>query len=69
MQEELWNGNRETWQTTFSRDSIILWVLTTYQKTRKEYPMLLTQPEYTHLKVVHLPSPKATGTWLENLRV
>ena len=30
---------------------------------------LLTQPEYIHLQVVHLPSPKATGTWLENLRV
>jgi adenylate kinase family enzyme len=69
MQEELWNGNRETWRTTFSRDSIILWVLTTYQKTRKEYPMLLTQPEYIHLKVVHLHSPKATGIWLENLTV
>lgn len=67
MQEELWNGNRETWQTTFSRDSILLWVLTTYQKTRKEYPMLLTQPEYSHLKVVHLRSPKVTGAWLANL--
>lgn len=67
LQEELWNGNRETWQTTFSRDSIILWVLTTYHKRRKEYPMLLTQSEYTHLKVVHLRSPKVTGAWLANL--
>src|SRR6476469_9295606 len=24
MQEELWSGNRETWQTTLSRESIIL---------------------------------------------
>ncbi|HEY9673224.1 MAG TPA: hypothetical protein V6D11_17405 [Waterburya sp.] len=67
LQEELWNGNRETWQTTFSRDSIILWVLTTYHKRRKEYPMLLTQSEYTHLEVVHLRSPKVTGAWLANL--
>ncbi len=67
LQEELWNGNRETWQTIFSRNSIILWVLTTYQKRRKEYPMLLTQPEYSHLKVVHLRSPKDTGAWLAKL--
>lgn len=67
MQEELWNGNRETWQTTFSRDSIIVWVLTTYQKGRQEYPIFLNKPEYTHLKVVHLHSPKATCTWVANL--
>jgi adenylate kinase family enzyme len=53
-QEELWNGNRETWQKTFSRDSIILWALTTYRKHQSHYPILLSQPEYAHLKVVHL---------------
>lgn len=66
-QEELWNGNRETWQTTFSRDSIILWVLQTYRKRRKEYPILFKQPEYTHLKVVHMRSPKTTQAWLSSL--
>ncbi|MBD0346905.1 MAG: adenylate kinase [Coleofasciculus sp. Co-bin14] len=66
-QEELWNGNRETWQTTFSRDSIILWVLQTYRRSRKEYPLLFKQPEYAHLKVVHLRSPKITHTWLLSL--
>jgi adenylate kinase family enzyme len=67
MQEELWSGNRETWQLTFSRDSILLWVLQTYRKNRKQYATLLTQPEYAHLKVVHLRSPKTADTWLENL--
>jgi adenylate kinase family enzyme len=66
-QEELWNGNRETWQTTFSRDSIILWVLQTYRKSRKEYPILFNQPEYAHLKVVQMRSPKTTQTWLSSL--
>jgi len=66
-QEELWNGNRETWQTTFSRDSIILWVLQTYRKSRKEYPILFKQPEYAHLKVVHMRSPKTTQAWLSSL--
>ena len=66
-QEELWNGNRETWQTTFSRDSIILWVLQTYQKSRKEYPLLFKQPEYAHLKVVQMRSPITTINWLSRL--
>ncbi|HAJ60532.1 MAG TPA: adenylate kinase [Cyanobacteria bacterium UBA8543] len=66
-QEELWNGNRETWQTMFSRDSIILWALTTYRKKREQYPILFKQPEYAHLKVVHLRSPKTTQAWLKNL--
>jgi hypothetical protein len=67
MQEELWNGNRETWQTTFSRDSIILWVLQTYRKSRNEYSILFKQPEYAHLKVVHMRSPKTTQAWLSSL--
>lgn len=66
-QEELWNGNRETWPMMFSRDSIILWALTTYRTNREQYPILFKQPEYAHLKVVHLHSPQATNAWLKNL--
>jgi adenylate kinase family enzyme len=67
MQEELWSGNRETLQQTFSRDSILLWALQTYRQNRKNYPLLFTQPEFAHLKVVHLRSPKTTRTWLSSL--
>lgn len=67
-QEELWSGNRETWQTTFSRDSILLWALGTYQRSRREYPILFNQPEYSHLKVVHLRSPKAARDWFSSLK-
>ncbi len=67
-QQEVCNGNRETWKTTFSRDSIILWVLQTYHKRRREYPLLLKKPEYAHLQVVHLHSPKAAQDWLVNLK-
>jgi adenylate kinase family enzyme len=67
MQEELWSGNKETWRQTFSRDSILLWALKTYRRRRKEYPILLSQAEYAHLKVVHLQSPKLTDAWLVNL--
>ncbi|MGB5961312.1 MAG: ATP-binding cassette domain-containing protein [Coleofasciculaceae cyanobacterium] len=66
-QEELWNGNRETWGIFFSKYSMPLWVLQTYQKNQKEYAILLNKPEYGYLKVVHLLSPKTTQTWLSNL--
>ncbi|MBW4498966.1 MAG: AAA family ATPase [Scytonema hyalinum WJT4-NPBG1] len=67
-QQEVCNGNRESWKKTFSRDSIILWALQTYHRRRKEYPVLLKKPEYTHLQVVHLRSPQATRDWLLNLK-
>lgn len=66
-QQEVCNGNRETWKTTFSRDSILLWALQTYQRRRKDYPILFSQPEYAHLQVLHLRSPQATQDWLLNL--
>ncbi|XWK87293.1 MAG: AAA family ATPase [Phormidium sp.] len=68
-QKELYNGNRETLQKSFfSRDSILLWALQTYSRRRKEYPILLAQPEYSHLKIVELRSPKATNNWLGKLQ-
>lgn len=66
-QQELWNGNRETWQIVFSRDSMILWVLRNYWQRRREYPQLFQQPEYAHLQIMRFSSPKATRQWLEAL--
>jgi adenylate kinase family enzyme len=63
-QEEVCNGNRESWKTTFSPDSIVLWVLQTYDKNRRQYPLLFQKPEYAHLNIVHLRSPASTQNWL-----
>lgn len=58
---ELWNGNREHFREVFfSRDSIILWALTTYRRRRREYPTLFARPEYAHLAVVQLRAPRST---------
>lgn len=63
--EELWNGNRERWRDQFlSRESLFLWVLRTYWRRRREYPLLLREPEYAHLAVAHLRSPKQAQQWL-----
>jgi len=65
-QEVLWNGNRESWRGTFfSRESLFLWVLQSHGRRRRDYPRLLERPEYAHLTVVELTSPRATEAWIE----
>lgn len=64
--EELWSGNRETWRGQFfSRDSLFLWALKSAPRHRREYPILFTQPEYSHLRVYHFKSPRQLQSWLE----
>ncbi|MBI2856316.1 MAG: adenylate kinase [Chloroflexi bacterium] len=66
--EELWNGNRERFLAQFlSRDSLFLWLLRTYWRRRRNYPLLLEQPEHSHLEVVHLRSQGETRVWLSTL--
>ena len=65
---ELFAGNRETLRKSFfSRDSIILWGLTTYHRRRRDYPILFKSPEYAHLQVTELRSPARTEQFLEAL--
>jgi adenylate kinase family enzyme len=63
--ELLWGNNRERlWEQFFSRDSLFLWVLQTYWRRRREFPALLRQPDYAHLRVVRLRTPRHTEAWL-----
>jgi adenylate kinase family enzyme len=65
--QELWNGNREPVARFFSRDSIILWALNTYQRRRSEYPALMARPEYAHIRFLRFTSSKAASDWLETI--
>lgn len=68
--EVLWHGNRERLTTAlFSRDSILLWAIKTHARRKREYSVLLAQPEYRRLRVVHLRSPREATAWLARLRV
>ncbi|MCI0477322.1 MAG: hypothetical protein L0Y55_13830 [Anaerolineales bacterium] len=64
--EELWGNNREGWRAFVGRDSLFLWVLTSRPRHRREYPALLQKPEYAHLKLIRLRSPRETDAWLEH---
>ncbi len=66
--EELWHGNRESLRMALmSRDSILLWALTTYRRRRKEYSFLFGSPQYAHINFVELHTPRQVREWLESL--
>lgn len=65
-QEPLWNDNRETWRGLFfSRDSLFLWAFKSYWRRRREYPALLADPAYAHLRVFRFRHPQETERWLQ----
>ena len=69
-QELLWGTNREPLWNHFklwSNESLYNWLFQTYWRRKREYPMLFSQPEHKHLKVIRLAHPKETKRWMDNL--
>lgn len=66
--QELWAGNRENLRLMFSRDSIFLWALQTYQTNRRTYAAVSGDPAHAHLTIVRLRSPHACAAWLSRAR-
>jgi hypothetical protein len=66
-QEELWNGNRESLRMMLSRESILLWLLRTYGRHRREYADLLAKPEMAHAQILRFASPRQAQRWLLDL--
>ena len=66
-QEELWQGNREEWRRLFSRESMIVWVLQTYRRRRRQYQALFADPTHAHLIKMRLRAPRDTEAWLSAL--
>ena len=69
-QELLWGTNRELLWSHFklwSQDSLYHWLFRTYWRRKREIPMLLSQLEHQHLKLIRLRHPKETEEWLKKL--
>lgn len=65
---ELWGGNRETLRgVLFEKDALFPWLFKTFPRRRREYPLLLSQPEYAHLRLIRLRNPRQTAAWLASL--
>ena len=67
---ELWNGNYETFRGMFlSRDSLFVWLFQSYPHQKRTYPVLVTEPMFSHLAFVRLKSPREAASWLDHLPV
>jgi adenylate kinase family enzyme len=66
--EELWNGNRETWQKLFSLDSVVLWTIRTHGKNRRVYTQLFQELQDSHLQLWRFPTPTEAAQWQSQLQ-
>ena len=60
--EPLWNHFR-----LWSAESLYHWLFKTYWRRKREYPMLLLQPEHQHLKLIRFNHPHETEEWVSSL--
>ena len=70
-QEVLWGTNTESLYLHFklwSQESLFHWLFKTYRRRKREIPMLLSQAEHQHLKLIRLSHPKETAVWLAQFR-
>lgn len=68
LREPLWQGNRESLRKSLlSRESILLWAVKTHRRRRSQYRRLLADPQYGHLKVIRLRSPREAERWLRRM--
>jgi adenylate kinase family enzyme len=70
MQEELWNGNREKfwWHLKlWSEESLFHWLIKTYWRRKREFPILFSQAEHRHLHILRFRSPAETAAWLREM--
>ena len=65
--QEIWpgTGNRESFRRSFlSRESVILWSMTTHRENRRKYTELMKCPDYAHVWFVRLCSPREVDSFL-----
>lgn len=64
--EPMWAGNTESLRRAFfHKDSILWWVVTTYRKRRREYPLRFQEPQNSHLEVSIFSSPAEAEKFLQ----
>jgi adenylate kinase family enzyme len=64
-QEALFAGNRESFAIT-DPEWIPWWVLRTFWRRRREYPMLIRQPPFSHLQVLEFTWPSQADRFLRS---
>ena len=68
FRQRLWNGNRENLWTQFAtKESLFLWAFKIHWQRRRTLPPALALPEYSHIRVLRMRSPKTTNKWLQEI--
>lgn len=65
--EEIWEGtgNRESFFRTFlSKESVLFWTITSYQKVKKGYESVISDDRFAHISFVRIRSPKEADSYL-----
>jgi len=66
--EPLFSDNRETLGRAIgTRDSILVWVLTTYARRKRDYTRLRAERTYPNLVWVELRKPRDAEAWLRSV--
>ena len=60
--QELWSGNRERIRNLLGRDSLLWWILGTYRRRRREYPVLLAA--HPQITAIRLRSARDATAWV-----
>lgn len=64
--QRLSHGNRESLaMALFSKDSILLWALTTYAKNQRKFAALRNDPQFAHLQWVEVRKPSEAAQVLQ----
>ena len=64
QRQVLWHGNRESWRRTFSRKSIVWWVITNYSRRKREFTELRASGQYPHLHWYEFTRPAEVERFL-----
>lgn len=65
LRTELWQGNRESYRATFfSRDSVLLWSITTFTGNQSKFAALRRDPSYQHLQWIEITNAEQASSFL-----
>ena len=66
--QEIYSGNVESFRRSFlSRDSILLWIVTSFHQRRRELSSLAASPQYRALKFYQLRSSAEVASFLNGM--
>jgi adenylate kinase family enzyme len=68
LREELWHGNRESiYRHLFTRESLYLWVLSSYKRRRLDCEETMSDPALAHIDRLRFRSPRELRRWVGSL--